>query len=38
MMTALFLTSDKDPQFLITNEDYVSNNICALVFVINCWT
>lgn len=30
-------TSDTDPQFLITKEDYVPNSICALLSVINCW-
>lgn len=38
MLTALVPTSDTDPKFLITDEDNVSKNICALLSVINCWT
>lgn len=33
-----FVSTSRDPQFLIINEDYVSNSICALLSVITCWT
>lgn len=38
MLTVLVLTSDMDPQFLTTDADYISNNICTLLSVISCWT
>lgn len=38
MLTVLVLTSDTDPQFLTTDADYISNNICTLLSVISCWT
>lgn len=37
MLTA-FVSTSTDPQFLITDEDCVSNSIWALLSVINCWT